>query len=268
MRTQVPDDADVGLVEPEVHAARGDEVELAEGVLVQHLADHPDRRAVEERVSAHERQTAIGGQLHELVRLVGRRRERLLDERVLAGFEAAGGQIEVCEDGSGDEDRVKSGVRQERVVFGRRPDTGVAAREPGEPGLVDIADPCHLDVLVLEQHAQQVRAPISKPDHAYAHQGFAPASVVIHLGTHYAETRGMTRTPARGWGIRTLVVLTVACQLSPRSDDRSRSPATKSRPLALALEPNAGVTVASPDQCDRAAIRDRQAAPSFRRARV
>ena len=59
MRAEVPDDAHVGLVQPEVHAARRDEVDLAELAGIDQLADRDDRRAVEERVARHQHEPAL-----------------------------------------------------------------------------------------------------------------------------------------------------------------------------------------------------------------
>ena len=69
VRAEVPDDAHVGLVQPEVHAARRDEVDLAELAGADQVADHVDRRAVEERVPGHQDEAALVGELDQLDRL-------------------------------------------------------------------------------------------------------------------------------------------------------------------------------------------------------
>ena len=111
MRAEVPDDADVGLVQAEVDAARRDEVELAELAAVDQLLDGDDRRAVEERVARHQHAAGLAGQAHELCRLLGARCEGLLDEDVLAELQRLRGELEVGRDRRRDHDRVDSGRR-------------------------------------------------------------------------------------------------------------------------------------------------------------
>ena len=72
VRTEVPHDADVGLVQAEVHATRRDEVDLAEIAGVDQLLDRPHGRAVQERVARHEHEVALGGQLDQRARVTGR----------------------------------------------------------------------------------------------------------------------------------------------------------------------------------------------------
>ncbi len=66
VRAEIPDDADVGLMQPEVDATRRDEVELAERPGVDQLLDEHDRRAVEERVARHENAVQSCGEVDEL----------------------------------------------------------------------------------------------------------------------------------------------------------------------------------------------------------
>ena len=59
MRREIPDDADVRLVETEIHAARRDEVEIAQLARLDQVRwIGNDRRAVEEGVSRHQHQPA------------------------------------------------------------------------------------------------------------------------------------------------------------------------------------------------------------------
>jgi hypothetical protein len=83
VRREVPRDADVGLMQAEVHTARRDEVDLAELLRRDQVADHVHRRAVEERVAGHQHEPAVGGDCDQVTRRVARRGERLLDEDVL-----------------------------------------------------------------------------------------------------------------------------------------------------------------------------------------
>ena len=67
VRPEIPRNADVGLVEPEVHAARRDEVDVAELARVDEITDRVDGRAVEERVARHQGQAALARDARELV---------------------------------------------------------------------------------------------------------------------------------------------------------------------------------------------------------
>ena len=89
---EVPDHADVALVQAEVHPARGDEVEVAELARVEQLLDRAHRRAVDERVAAHQHEAGLARDPRQLLGLDGRGRERLLDERVLARPQARRGE--------------------------------------------------------------------------------------------------------------------------------------------------------------------------------
>ena len=102
MRAEVPDDAHVRLMESEVHPARRDEVDLTELAGVDQALDDGHGWAVEERVAGHEHEAGRLSRSTELFNLFGRRRQRLLDERVLAGLERRHRQGEVGRDRSRD----------------------------------------------------------------------------------------------------------------------------------------------------------------------
>src|ERR1051325_1540211 len=76
VRAEVPGDTDVALVQAEVHAARRDEVDVAEVAVRDQVADRVDRRAVEEGVAGHQDEVALGCALQEVARLHGRCGER------------------------------------------------------------------------------------------------------------------------------------------------------------------------------------------------
>ena len=125
MRAEVPDDAHVGLVQAEVHAARRDEVDLAELAGVDQALDRRHRRAVEERVAGHSTRPFASATLDQLARLLGRRRERLLDEDVLAGLERRHRERVVGRDGRRDRDRL------DRLVAAARPRSRVVQANAG-----------------------------------------------------------------------------------------------------------------------------------------
>ena len=106
VRAEVPDDADVRLVEAEVHAARRDRVDVAELTRLDQLADLVDRWAVEERVARHQHEPELRGELGELDRFLRRAGERLLDEDVLARLERALRERVVRSNGRRDRDRI------------------------------------------------------------------------------------------------------------------------------------------------------------------
>ena len=89
VRGEIPDDAGVTLMKSEVHAAARYEVDLAELATVDEALHGAYRRAVDERVPAHQGQPALLRQPQQFLRFLARRGQWLLHERVLAGFECA-----------------------------------------------------------------------------------------------------------------------------------------------------------------------------------
>ena len=127
---------DVALVQAQVHAARRDEVDVAEHPLVEHPLDGVDGRAVHERVPAQKHAPARAREPQQLVRARRRRRQRLLDERVLAGQQAAGAQLEVGEDRRGDRRRRRPRRRpaRRRATWSYERPGDVGCTAPGDPG--------------------------------------------------------------------------------------------------------------------------------------
>ena len=70
MWAEIPDDAYVGLVQPEIHATRGDEIDLAQLAAVDQALDRRHRRAVEERVPRHQDEALFLGDVGQLARPV------------------------------------------------------------------------------------------------------------------------------------------------------------------------------------------------------
>ena len=87
VRGEVPQHVDVGLDEAEVDAHGVEVLDVADVAAVDELADVLHGRRVAVRVVAHQHEAGIVGGLDELAPLGDRRRERLLDEHVLAGGE-------------------------------------------------------------------------------------------------------------------------------------------------------------------------------------
>src|SRR5436189_88440 len=85
--------------------------------------------------------------------------------RMLAGGEARHPELEVRADRSGDDDRVDIPVIQDTLGASRRLGRRVAPVESTEALGVTITYPCHLDVGVVCQDAQEVRSPVPQADH-------------------------------------------------------------------------------------------------------
>ena len=165
MRAEIPDHADIALMQSQVDAAGRDEVELSEVPRVDQLANRSHRRAVQEGVATHERELALAGQRDQLLRQRARGRERLLHERVLARLQTTATQLVVREHGGGEQDSVEVGVVQELIEVLGQPHGRVASPIALEPGHVGVADPPQLGVGALDQHPHEVGAPVAEADH-------------------------------------------------------------------------------------------------------
>ena len=120
VRREIPDDADVVLKQSEVDASRIEVVERAERARFDDLPNLPDRAVEEEGVVHHDLQVLAVGQLDQLLRLLRRRRERLLDEHVLAVLERRLGQLVMGPDRRHDRDGVDVRRPQHRGEVGRQ----------------------------------------------------------------------------------------------------------------------------------------------------
>src|SRR4029453_1122777 len=85
---QVPEDVDVRLDEAEVDADRVEVLQVAQGAVVDKLAELTHRRGVAVGVVAHQHQALTVGGRDQLLALGHRGRERLLDQDVPAGLQA------------------------------------------------------------------------------------------------------------------------------------------------------------------------------------
>jgi hypothetical protein len=164
VRGEVPDHAHVLLVEPEVHALGGDEVDVAEVAAVDDLLDLAHRGAEDERVADHEGEAARCGEVDELAGARGIGGHGLFDEDVLAGLERRLGDPVVRADGRGDEDGLNGGVGEDLPEVGGDGYAGVAA-----PRLLEGLGPCVADPLdprLRQVHvvAQHVGAPVAVAD--------------------------------------------------------------------------------------------------------
>ena len=131
VRPEVPDDARVRLVQPQVHATRRDEVDVAELTRHDQLLHELHGRAVEERVPRHEHEPALRGESHELLPLLERRGEWLFDEHVLPRLERGVRESVMGADRRCDRDDVDLRVGEDTLVLRR----AARGRIPGEQRL-------------------------------------------------------------------------------------------------------------------------------------
>ena len=125
VRRQIPHDAHVVLKQSEVDPRGIEVIQRAERAVVDQLANLPNRAAEQERVVHHDLQVLPARQLDELARLRRRRRERLLDEDVLAVFERRLRQLEVRPDRRDDRHGVDVRRLQNLVEVGGQMNAGI-----------------------------------------------------------------------------------------------------------------------------------------------
>ena len=190
MRAEVPDDADVALVQAEVDPARGDEVDLAELTPVEELLDGPDRRAVEERVAAHQDAARLVGEGDQLVGHLRSTARAASRRRCACRRSRLGGRArQWVPTGVAIRTASTSGSSSTSVVLGGEGDVGVAAPEALEPVEVLVADPLHLHAAHLDQDPQEVRPPVAEADHRH-HQFPCRGSTVFAHGLAAPPLRG------------------------------------------------------------------------------
>ena len=201
VRGEVEDDA-VLLVEAEVHARGGDEVDLAELVALDQVADLVDRGAVEEGVAGHQHQAALLGERDQLRRLLGGAGQRLLDQHVLAGFQGAADEREVGVGRGGDRHGLDPRVGQRGVEVALDPDAGMTAAEVFDPALVELAEAHQAELGPLDHVADDVRAPVAVADDhrsdrtCWVHAAPLLASTVIGVRTRIERSSGRERLSA------------------------------------------------------------------------
>jgi len=113
-------------------------------------------------VPAHQHEFALSCEAGQRERLSARGRQRLLDERVLVGFQAASRKLVVREDRRGEQHTVDFGVLEHVVeVHGGR-DARVAPCKPFQTRGIAVAYPAHVDIRALHEDSQQVWTPVPK----------------------------------------------------------------------------------------------------------
>ena len=168
VRRQIPQHADVVLKQPQVDARRIVVVERTKRAVVDEIADLSDRPAEQEGVVHHDLQVLPLRQLNQLLGLLRRRGERLLDEHVLAVLERRLRQLEMRPDRRDDRDRVDVGrVQHVGRIAGQMQRRIQALRALQRRG-VPIAHRHHLAAADAVQVPDDVRAPIPVANHANA----------------------------------------------------------------------------------------------------
>ena len=162
VRPEVPDDADVLLVQPQVHPAHRDEVDVAELAAPDQVAHGVDGRAVEERMPRHQHDAGVRREPDQAHRLAGRGRERLLDEDVLAGGERRGGELEVGRHRRRDHDGLDIVVLEDLVEAFAHPGGGIAPAELLEPCGVGVADRDELEARAARRDCGRGSGPSSR----------------------------------------------------------------------------------------------------------
>ena len=166
MRPEVPDNADVGLMEAEIDAARRHEVDVAKLTRIDELLDRAHRRAIEEGVTGHKYEARVGGHRDEVANLGGRAGERLLDEHVLAGGEGGPGERVMGADRGRDDDRIDALVSEHLVGRARAPRVRVAAADRREGLRAHVAQRAKLVFREIRDVSREVRPPVAEADHA------------------------------------------------------------------------------------------------------
>src|SRR4029453_16223541 len=197
MRREIPYHADVVLKQPEVYARGIEIVQRTQRALVHDLADLAHGATEEKRVIDHYPQVPLGGQLDQLFGLARVRRERLLDEHVLAVHQRRFGQLVMGPDGRNHRDGVDQRRRQHRAkirgALDRRIRSLGAAKRLGT--LVTYRD--NLALLEAVQVPDDVRAPVPVADDADAHRvrAVGPFESVqsVRLDTWRAGRSGLMR---------------------------------------------------------------------------
>ncbi len=141
------------------------ETQAPELALGRRIAQPQAGRIIEEDMSDLEDAACFRRHLGQHLRFTAGDRQRLLDQHVLAGFEAAPGEIEVARRGCRDHHAFDLGQEGERIA---------ARTLGGEAGLGECFEARGIGVGAIERHrqgpqdAQMIGAPAAEPDKKYA----------------------------------------------------------------------------------------------------
>ena len=116
VRREIPHDVGVTLHHAETNADRIKVKKIAELPRINQGFDPRHRVGVDERVVDHQRPPVFIREFHQLERLSGTRRQRLLDQHMLSGSECAFGKGIVSCHGSCDHHRLYAPVSQDLLI--------------------------------------------------------------------------------------------------------------------------------------------------------
>ena len=168
MRPQIPDHADVPLMETQVDPARRNEENVADRAGFEQALHSPHRRAVDKRVTAHQDPSLVSGERRKVVRKLAGGCERLLDEHVLARLERSSRKVVVSMYRRSDHHRFDARVVEHTLDARGHARRGDAPSMLRQTLSVEIADPADLGVGVLGDNTQQIWSPIPEADHCHA----------------------------------------------------------------------------------------------------
>src|SRR6266853_96398 len=170
VRGQIPDHAHVVLEQPEVHARGIEVVQLAQRAAVDQLANLPHGPAEEEGVIHHDLQVLPFSQLDELLGLLRRGCEGLLDEYVFAVRQRGLRQLVMRPDRRDDRDSVDVRRRQHLRKVRRQVDAGIGLASAPQRGRVLVADGHQFAVVETLKISDDVGSPVAVPDDADLHR--------------------------------------------------------------------------------------------------
>src|SRR3990172_11050608 len=161
----------------EVLAVPVDIEDIAELARVHELLELHDAGVVEQEVPRHECEPLLLGEGDELLRLGRAKRHRLLDEDVLPGGQRAACQLEVCDDGGRDRDRIERRILEQVVETLRAGGPWEAARDRCELRCVLVAEPYQLGP--LGEVPREIRTPVAEAGDPDAAQSFHTRLFVV-----------------------------------------------------------------------------------------
>src|SRR5262249_47527599 len=163
VRGQVPDDVHVRLEQPQVDPDAVHVQQVAQLPAVHELPDPADRVGEQVGVIDHQHPAGPVGDVDQVLGLLHSCGQRLLDQDVQPGLQAAGGQREMRGHRGRDGNRVRFEVEQ--LVDRRNPvHVRVAAGDRLQPGRAGVAHRDYFGERASGEVADQVRAPVPVPD--------------------------------------------------------------------------------------------------------
>ena len=163
MRREVADHA-IALVEPEVHARGGDEVDLAHLPGADQLAHLVDGGAVHERVARHEHHAGLLGAHDQVFGVRDAGRQRLLHQDVLTGLQCPPHELVMGARRGRDRHRLNARIEQQLIEVRLDPNAWVTSLELVAAVRIELAQADETKLGPLENVANDVRPPVAEAD--------------------------------------------------------------------------------------------------------